>query len=407
VIAQIAFSQFLMARTALVVRVSFASSLPLSGTEGGTKRVVIPGAMAQPIDVGWKAVGSDYLTVMGTQLIRGRDFDRWDSKGSVVVNQTMARQVWGGPDAAMGKVFRVDGEDLHVPGVAENGKYNSLRENAETLVPFMFIAVPLAKGGEGTLLIETSIAPLSLAGNVQSVIRNTQPDVVVMSINTLRQHLRLALFPDRIAAGFVGIIATLGMFLAGVEPYGLVSYRVTRRTHEIGIRIVMGATSADVFSMVIRETLTRVAIGALIGLAAALAAARIAASALYHVSPADPISIAAAVLAVAADRAAGRVRSRSPRLARRSHDRAAAAQIFSADSTPARQGGLCAGSSGSCGFARRTVFSPAAKRVSSSRMAPHTRRAGCATLLPQPCGRTRWPCRSRRAFRTSALSCTG
>jgi macrolide transport system ATP-binding/permease protein len=280
-----------------VVRVSFANALPLSGTGESTKSVFIPGAMPQPIDVGWKAVGPDYLTIMGTRLVRGRDFGSHDAKGSVVVNETMARQLWGGPDAAMGKVFRADGEDLRVLGVVENGKYVELREKP---MPFMFIAVPIPRAGHGSLLVETAAAPLSVARSVQDVIRDTQPDAVVMSINTLRQDMRLALFGDRVAAGFVGIIAMLGMFLAGVGLYGLVSYSVTRRTHEIGIRMVMGATSANVLSMVIRESLTRVAIGAVIGLAAALAAARIVASALYHVSPADPVGVAAAVLAVGA-----------------------------------------------------------------------------------------------------------
>jgi predicted permease len=346
VIAQIAFSQFLMAGTALLVRsylqieqvrpgfdparkvlvimmaapgedklvdfvsigdklravpgvtrVSFASSLPLSGTGETTKRVFISGAMPEPIEVGWKAVGPDYFTIMGTRLIRGRDFGSWESTGTVVVNETMARQVWGGLDAAMGKIFRVDNVDLHVLGVVENGNYFSLREKP---MSFMFIATPLRKGGEGTLLIETATPPRALAATIQGAIRDVQPDAIIMSLDTLRQQMRLVLFADELAAGFVGTIAMLGMLLAGVGLYGLVSYSVTRRTHEIGIRVALGAKPVDVLTMVMREALTRVAIGALIGLVAALVAARIVASALYHVSPADPIGMAAAVLAVAA-----------------------------------------------------------------------------------------------------------
>lgn len=281
-----------------VVRVSFTNTLPLSGMEESTKRVFVPGTMQEPIEVSWKAAGPDYLTVMGTRLFLGRDFDSHDVKGGVVVNESMARKIWGSPQAAMGKVFRVEGEDLHVIGVMQNGKYVELREKP---TPFMFIATPFPKaGGEGTLLIETATAPLSVAGTIRSTIRDAGPDAVIASLVTLRQHLRFALFADRIAAGFVGIIAMLGMFLAAAGLYGLVSYSVTRRTHEIGIRMVMGASSADVFSMVLCEALSRVAIGAVIGLAAALAAARIAAHALYHVSAADPVSMAAAVLAVAA-----------------------------------------------------------------------------------------------------------
>jgi len=281
-----------------VVRVSYAKSLPLSGMGESTKSVLLPGTMSEPIEVGWKAVGPDYLAIVGTHLLLGRDFGSSDSPGAVAVNESMARQIWGSPQEAMGKVFRVEGEDLHVVGVTENGKYVDLREKP---MPFMFIGAPFPKaGGDGMLLIETATAPLSMAGTIRSEIHDADPDAVIASLVTLRQHLRLALFLDRVAAGFVGIIALLGMFLAGVGLYGLVSYSVTRRTHEIGIRMVMGATSANVLSMVIREMLSRVAIGALIGLAAALVAAHIVASALYQVAPDDPVSMTAAVLAVAA-----------------------------------------------------------------------------------------------------------
>jgi ABC-type antimicrobial peptide transport system permease subunit len=123
-----------------------------------------------------------------------------------------------------------------------------------------------------------------------------------MSLVSLRQHMQLSLFPYRVGAGLVGTIAILGIFLGGVGLYGLVSYSVSRRTHEIGIRVAMGAGPADVLGLVFREAVSRLAIGSVIGLAMGLGAAQVMKAALYRawVSPTDPIGLAAAVAAVAA-----------------------------------------------------------------------------------------------------------
>jgi hypothetical protein len=234
---------------------------------------------------------------MGTHLLCGRDFDRSDARGVVVVNETMARQFWGSPDAAMGRVFRMDDNDYRIIGVAENGKYESLQEPP---MPFLFAAVTLAKRSEGTLLIETAAPPLAMAGPVRKAIHDTDSDALLASLVTLRQSMQLSLFAFRIAAGLIGTIAILGIFLAGVGLYGLVAYSVSRRTHEIGVRVAMGAQPTDVLALVIREALSRLAIGSVIGLAVALAGAQILRSALYGVSPTDPMGLAAAVAVTAA-----------------------------------------------------------------------------------------------------------
>jgi len=280
-----------------VLRVSSASSLPLSGMGGGKRRALVPGVTPEPVEVGSRAAGADYFGVMGTHLLRGRDFDRSDARDVVVVNETMARQFWGSPDAAMGRVFRIDDNDYRIIGVAENGKYESFYEPP---MPFLFVARPPDKRDHGTLLIETAAPPSAMAGAVRKAIQDTDPDALVASLATLRQSMQISLYPYRIAAGLIGTIAILGIFLAGVGLYGLVSYSVSRRTHEIGIRVAMGAGPADVLALVFRDTVLRLAIGAVIGLAVALAAAEVLRSALYGVSPTDPIGLAAAVVVVAA-----------------------------------------------------------------------------------------------------------
>jgi hypothetical protein len=264
---------------------------------GNKKRVLIPGVTPEPVEIGWKGVSVDYFAIMGTKLLLGRDFVRTDSKDVVVINETLARRFWGSPDAALGKVFQMDGNDCQVIGVVEDGKYGSLQEEP---MPYLFMATPLAKGGEGTLLIETAAPPASMFGAVRKAIHDADPDAFISSLATLRQNMQLSLLPYRLGAGFIGSIAMLGIFLAGVGLYGLVAYSVSRRTHEIGIRVAMGAQQTDVLALVFRETVLRLAIGAAIGLAAGLAAGQVIRSALYGVSPADPIGLIAAVAVVAA-----------------------------------------------------------------------------------------------------------
>jgi putative ABC transport system permease protein len=279
-----------------VLRVSSTSSPPLSNIEGGIKHILIPGVTPEPLEIHSRAAGPDYFAVMGTHLLCGRDFDRSDTRGVVVVNETMARQFWGSPDAAMGRVFRIEDNDYRIVGVAENGKYESLQEPP---MPFLFAATPLAKRGEGTLLIATAAPPSAMAGAIRKAIQDTDPDALVVSLATLRQSMQVSLFGYRIAAGLIGTIAILGIFLAGVGLYGLISFSVSRRTHEIGLRVAMGARPADVLALVFREAVSRLAIGAVIGIAAGLAAARVIRSGLYGVSPTDPIGLAAAVAVVA------------------------------------------------------------------------------------------------------------
>jgi len=280
-----------------VMRISSTNFLPLSGMGDAKRPVLIPGVTPEPVKIGGRAAGADYFAVMGTQLLCGRDFNRSDARDVVVVNEIMARQFWGSPNAAVGRVFRMDDNDYRIIGVAENGKYESLQEPP---MPFLFAAMPLAKRGEGTLLIETAAPPSAMAGAIRKVIQDSDPDVIVASLVTLRQSMQLSLLPYRLAAGLIAAIAILGIFLAGVGLYGLVAYSVSRRTHEIGVRVAMGAGPADVLALVFRETVLRLAIGAVIGLAVGLAAAQILRSALYGVSPADPIGLAAAVAVVAA-----------------------------------------------------------------------------------------------------------
>ena len=275
-----------------VRRVSFVANPPLSGSGDAVRQVSLPGITTDPVGIRGNSVGPEYFTAMGTAILRGRDFTASDSDGMAVVNEQMARRFWGDAGRAIGQFFRVDGKDRQIVGIVETGKYRWLTDEPE---PYFFLFTRVSP----ILLIESAGDPAAIAGSVRKTFRNQLPDVSLISLVTLRQELGLAFFGWRAGASLFGISAILGIFLSGVGLYGVVSYGVTRRAHEIGVRMAMGASPADVLRLVLRQGLSMVAIGAVIGTAVAVTAARIVSAILYRVSPADPLALIEAALAVA------------------------------------------------------------------------------------------------------------
>ncbi len=159
---------------------------------------------------------------------------------------------------------------------------------------------PDTNKGRSVVLSPAVHKGMAILGSILlSLVGLVAPDWSVSGLVTRRQHLRLALFAWQAGAALVAVFAILGILLAGVGLYGLVAHSVSRRAHEIGVRVALGARPADILRLVTRQAVAGVAIGAALGMAAALAVARIISAALYQVSPADPIALCAGVAAVA------------------------------------------------------------------------------------------------------------
>jgi putative ABC transport system permease protein len=280
-----------------VRQAAFAARLPLGLSGGGAARpVFVPGITQEPVSVGWCDVGAGYFSVMGTRLLRGREFLDQEPGQPIIINEFMARLFWGGADAAMGRFLRVDDKDYQVTGVAEDGKYASILEGQR---PYLFLPAA-AKRGEGVLAIETAGDPEGTIPTVRQALREAAPDADILSLTTLRQHLRIAFFVPQMSLVLMGSIALIGVFLAGVGLYGVISYSVNRRAHEIGLRMSLGARPRDVLTLVLKQAAWLVAAGSMIGLLAAFLGAKVASELLYRVSPADPTAILASLLAIAA-----------------------------------------------------------------------------------------------------------
>ena len=243
------------------------------------------------VSTGFNVVGPNYFTTMQTPLLRGRDFteaDRQGAPGVVVINATLASMLWNGD--ALGKRISVTGPKgpfMEVVGVARDGKYRSLGESPQ---PYVYQPVLQSYDPKMTLVIRTTGEPLSVTAAVREQIRAVDPNLPVSDIKTLRDQLNFSLFPSRVAALTLGGFGVLALFLAAIGIYGVVSYAVAQRTHEIGIRIALGAKELSVLGLVIREGLFVVGIGLVLGLSLAFVAARLIEGFLYGVAATDAIT---------------------------------------------------------------------------------------------------------------------
>lgn len=283
-----------------VKQATYARRMLLSGSGGGAaRRVSIPGvdlpAGQQSLLIKFNAVGSNYFQVVGTRILRGRDFNRSDlATGSkvVLINETMARRFWPNGDC-LGKRLQVEGSEYEIVGVVEDAKINHIHEAPEPYLYFAFAQMP---SGEGALIVETAGDPRTLVEAIKQQVRVEDQNIAFLEVLTLKQLMHYALWDDQIAAGLVGTLSVVGMFLAAVGLYGVVSYAANRRTHEIGVRMALGASRSDVLKLIVRQGLRLAIIGVPIGLGVALGVMRLISSMLYSVQPTDPLTFTSSAL---------------------------------------------------------------------------------------------------------------
>jgi putative ABC transport system permease protein len=278
-------------------------SLPL-GLEASTTGVYPDGRpepQAQDMPSAfYENISPGYFAAMGIPLLAGRDFadsDTKNSSGVVIVNETLAQQFWPGENPIGKRLHSGNTSVLEVVGLAKNGKYQSLGE-----IPGLTIYYPLQQvyASNAALVVRTDVDPNGAIASVRGEVRNLDPTLPVYEAKTLREHMRLALFPLHVGAVAVGSFAFLAMILAAIGIYGVMAYSVAQRTQEIGIRMALGARAIDVWKMVLRQGVILTAIGMLCGLLFALGLSKIVASLLYGVSATDPLTFLLISLLLAA-----------------------------------------------------------------------------------------------------------
>ena len=282
---------------------SLASSVPMGNGNYGSSIYIEGHTLApgqQPPVVIYNRVDAPYFDTMRVPLLRGRAFRENDDEKAplvAIVNQTMARQFWPNEDP-LGKRFSLKsatGPFVEIVGLTGDGRYVFIGWDKE---PYFF--VPLAQNYTGyrTLQIRSSVPPENLITQVQSAVQVLDPNMPVSDVQTMWQSLSggNGFFIFRVGAILAASIGILGLTLAVVGVYGVVSFAASQRTREIGIRMALGADQRDILRLVLRQGLMLVMGGVLAGVLLAWALTRSMVTLLMGVSPTDALTFVTATL---------------------------------------------------------------------------------------------------------------
>jgi ABC-type antimicrobial peptide transport system permease subunit len=240
-----------------------------------------------------------YFTLFGIPLLDGRDFTERDDAGArrvMVVNQTFARRFFGGT-SPIGRTVRVSGQIFTVVGMVKDSKYHTPME-----APLPFFYEPFrqvfAPGLNFAFFVKTTGDPMRLAAVLQREALALNQDAVFTPV-LLEDAVTASLYPQKAAATLLSVVGLVCLLLAAVGLYSVLSYSVSQRTQELGLRMALGAPPDDVLRLVVREGLALLLPGVLIGAALAALAARPAAPMLVRVNATDPATFGAAALLLA------------------------------------------------------------------------------------------------------------
>ncbi len=212
-------------------------------------------------------VDAELFDAAGIRILRGRNFndrDLADRPPVAIISEAMAKKFWSSAENAIGQMLRLDDDpDLEVVGVASDTKVRSLGE-----APRSFIYIPYSQNYKTfhTVVARTTLDPERLALDLLATGRRVDPDLWVWEAKSMDNHLGIVLLPARLSAFLLSVFAVLALALASVGLYGIVSYAVSQRTREVGIRMSLGADGGSVIRMLMRSGLKLVAVGGVIGL---------------------------------------------------------------------------------------------------------------------------------------------
>ncbi len=297
--AAIYYQQLLERLRALPGVVSAAAVTTLPMSRAGTDferpywRAGEPEPSAAADNVSVRMATPEYFPTLGIPLLAGRNFtaqDRAETPAVIIVSESFARKVWPGA-SAVGKQLMLDytrGKYAYeVVGVTRDIRYYGLksRPQAEVFIPHAQNAyLPM------NVVVRTVADPLQLAGAARQVTRDLDAAQPVSQVNTMERLIERSVAPDRFALALSGLLAALALLLSNVGIYGVLSYTVAARTHEIGVRMALGATARDVLRMALAQGMRLTLAGIAIGLLAAWAMTRLMEPLLFGVGATDPLT---------------------------------------------------------------------------------------------------------------------
>jgi predicted permease len=253
----------------------------------------------------WTEVGPDYFKTLGIPLLQGREINADDAARSAqlcVVNESFVRAYY--PDSqAIGRHIRDEypttRETYEIIGVVPDTREHRPNERPRARF-YPSILHPIGTVQSVTFLLNCAVDVANLGTTVRQSIRQIDPNLPILSLRTLNEQIDRRLITERLVAQLASFFGLVALFMAAIGLYGVMSYSVSKRTSELGIRMALGASRSYVIWMVLREALSIAAIGMVIGLTTALVLGRLISSQLYGLAPWDPSAIAASILVIVA-----------------------------------------------------------------------------------------------------------
>ena len=288
-----------------VTRAAYTYSIPVAGSNWNSIFIVegqpVPERSQLPSSA-WIPASQDYLETTGTRLIRGRWFDNRDAQNApevVVVNETFARRFFGTNDPIGARVKQGWPEDKapwrQIVGVVNDVRMNSLQGD-----PTLQAYLPVTQTGQrsGAFVVRTDSNPATLGRSIEAAIREIDPNLPLFNVQTMNEIIDASIGNERLTMVLLIGFAALALLMAAVGVFGVTSYSVSQRTHELGIRMALGANRGSVLALVLRQEMGACLLGIVAGVIGALFMASLLESLLFGVTSRDSVtlSIAAVVL---------------------------------------------------------------------------------------------------------------
>jgi predicted permease len=285
-----------------VERASLARTIPLGFSGNSSTGITVEGyepKKDEQVVITYNEVSDGYFETLRIPIVQGRAFTDRDVEGAppaVIVNETMARRYWQNADP-VGRYVSLGTERVQVVGVAKDGKYRSLNETPR---PYMYFPLAQRYRSAVKLHVRSNAETAAILNAVRQAFQDIDSDLPITETMPIADHLEQAVFAQRIAATLLAIFGALALTLAAVGLYSVMAYAVSQRTHEMGIRLALGASPGELRRMVVGTGMKVAAIGLVIGAAAAAGVSRLLTSLLNGVSPTDPLTFAVVLSTLAA-----------------------------------------------------------------------------------------------------------
>jgi predicted permease len=239
------------------------------------------------------SVAPDFFNTMGIPVLNGREFSTPDiqpGSGKVIINQAMAAHYWPGRNP-IGQHFKDHKQTVEIVGVVKTGKYRSLSED-----PLDFMYLPIGSQSQEFLVVRTGASDEAALGGIRKIIQSLDPNVVPIEMESISQYMALPLFAAHTTGVLLAVFGTVALLLATIGLSGVVSYSVSQRTNEIGVRMALGADRRNVVRLILGQGIRLTGIGIVLGLVLSFAATRVLAGLLYGIKADDPLTFASVAL---------------------------------------------------------------------------------------------------------------